>query len=282
MRNIITWSVLFILFVTGVDYVSSNDNELRETLEKSWNEFVAATKSGQEAKLEQTMTSYRLGTIKNVLASTQQTLTPEFIIEMAEFTPDITTAEFVEVIENGSTAGLVYGKEMDDPGTGSKQQVEYTFIKFVKEKSGWKVDGVSNTYKDKFQDDGSKTEFKRSDISPSFAIDGQVKKAPDPMSAPDIVGMLDIFSYGYRTEVRVNGVQQRPTVDMSSSGTVDGGLKKGSNSITIVMTSEGEGISHNPEVKIRRALQDNTIEEVFKFAPKDNIEGEHTFSFTVE
>ena len=38
-------------------------------------------------------------------------------------------------------------------------------------------------------------------------------------------------------------------------------------------------MSLNPEVKIRKALGDKKMEEVFKFAPKENIEGEHSFKF---
>lgn len=279
-RIVIT--ILVYIFTAIGENSSAENYPRRNTLEQSWYAFVESARTGQESELAKTMTSYRIATMKNSMASAGISMTPDMIKEMAEFSPDVTSADFVKIFEKGPTAGIVYAKDVEDQGSESKTQVEFTFIKYVKEDGVWKVDGVSNTYMDKFDDSGAKTEFTVADISPEFAIDGQVRKAPEPIKVPEIIGMLDVFSYGYKTLVTINGVEQLPTADMSSSGTIDGGLKKGVNTISIVMTREGEVMSHGPEVKIRRALGDNKVEEVFRFAPADNIEGKHIFNFTVD
>lgn len=232
-------------------------------------------------ELEKTMSSFRLGMMKNNLASAKRSLTPEMIRTVAEYAPDISASRFVTLLENGPTAGLVYVKDSDDVDATGKPRVTFTFIKFVKEGSGWRVDGAADIGSPKFRDNGEPAEFDPSDLPSTYEIDGKVPGAPAPVAASEFSAFLDVFCPGYKTQVTVNGVEQATTVNQSHSGLLAGGLRKGTNSIVIVVSRIQQDASFEPMVTIRRIREDRSAEEVFKFEPQENVEGTHTAIFTV-
>jgi hypothetical protein len=279
--RIVTVTSLLIWFV-ALSEGTSAENPLRHMLEKSWGAYLEACKSGKESQLEKTMSSFRLETMKGNLASAKRSLTPELIKSIAEDGPDISGAEFITLLENGPTAGLVYVKDSVEKDAAGKPRVTFIFIKFVKEDSEWKVDGAMNIGSPKFRDDGKKAEFDQSDLPPTFEIDGQVREAPKPIKVPDISAFLDIFCPGYKIQVTVNDVEQAATINKSYSGLLKGGLRKGKNSVAIFVEKTEKDAAFQPRVTIRRILEDRKTEEVFKFEPKEKIEGRHSFAFTID
>lgn len=268
--------------LTALSHSIAGEESLHSTLEKTWKAHLQASKSGNESELQETMSSFRLGSMKNNLAAAKRSLTPDIIKSISEHAPEIAKADFVTLLENGPTAGLVYVKDSEEKDATAKPRVTFMFIKFVKEDSGWKVDAAMNIGRPKFRDDGKKTEFDQSDLPPTCEIDGQVQKAPEPEKAPDFAALLDVFSYGYKTEVLVNGVQQGKPVEASRSGILKGGIRKGQNSIVIAVIQTDRDATLKPRVTIRRVLEDKKAEEVFKFEPQDNIAGRHTLEFSVD
>jgi len=254
---------------------------LRTTLEGTWNSYLEASRSGEESEFEKVMSAFRLGMMRNNLASAKRSLTPDLIKSFAEDSPDISAMEFVTLLETGPTAGLVYARYSEEDAA-SRPQVTFTFIKFVKESSGWKVDAVMETGGPKFRGDGKKTNFDPSELPPNFAIDGQVREAPKPIIPPYATAFLDIVSQGHKTQVIVNDVEQTTTVDSSSSGLLKGGLRKGQNSIVIAVTQTEKDTTFKPQVTVRRILENRETKETFKFAPQENVEGRHTFNFGVD
>ena len=281
-KRITTVFLALPICLTAFSLGIAEGNSLRSTLEKTWKAHLQAIKSGKESELQKTMSSFKLGAKKNSLAKANRSLTPDIIRGMAEFAPDISKAEFVTLLEKGSTAGLVYVEDSGEKDASGKPQVTFLYIKFVKEESGWKVDAGLRIGRPKYQENGEKTKFDPSDLPPIYQIDGKVRPAPEPVVAPYASAVLDVFSYGYKTEVTVNGVRQRSTVEASRSGLLDGGLRKGKNTVTVVVTQTKKDSAFKPRVTIHRDLGGNETEEVFKFEPKENVEGEHTFTFTIE
>lgn len=270
------------IFVLMVCRVNASEVLLRDILEKSWKNHLEACRSGKESSIQQTLSSFRYGTWKNSMRELKRNLTSDLIKNMADY-PEVSKMKFVDIIENGPTAGLVYARDSEERDASNKPRVIFTFIKFVKEESGWKVDDEIEMDDVKYQEDGKETQFDPSDLPAMLAIDGKVRKAPEPAPIPDFAGACDIFSYHYKTQVTINGVDQCPTQDACSSGMIKGGLRKGENSIQIIFTKTREEPIFKPTVKIR-LLTDNldTAKEVFKFEPKDNIEGEYRFTFNVD
>jgi hypothetical protein len=277
-------TMLIALFIWqgAIFHSIAGEQSLRSTLEKTWKAHLQASKSGKESEIQKTMSSFSLGTMKNNLAAAKRSLTPNIIRSIGEQSPDISKAEFVSLLEKGATAGLVYVRDSEETDASGKPRVTFIFIKFVKEASGWKVDAAMNIGSPKYQDDGKKSEFDQSDIPPTCKIDGNVRMAPNPVASPYASALLDISSYGYKTEVTVNDVSQGSCIEGSRSGLIEGGLRKGKNSITIVISQTQKNTSFHPRVKILRVLEDRKTNEVFEFEPKDDIEGKHVLTFTID
>lgn len=283
MRNGIAFTVLsmFILLVVSSPCIAA-EKPLRSALEQTYNSYLNACKSGKEPELEKTMSSFRLGTMKNNLANAKRSLTPDLIKSIAEDAPDISTAKFVKLIEKGPTAGLVYMKDSKEKDASNKPRVNFMFIKFVKENNVWKVDGEMTIGSPKFQKDGKKSEFNPSVLPPELKIDGKTRKSPEQASVPDISGLLDVSSYGYKTEVTINEGEKEITVNADSSRLIERGLRKGKNRIVIGFTNIDAKAAFKPGVTVRRVLNDNQLKEIFKYEPKDHMEGTHRFAFTVD
>lgn len=136
--------------------------------------------------------------------------------------------------------------------------------------------------KPNYQRDGSQTRFDYSDIPEELAIDGKVLDAPQPMSKAEVKGVIDISSYGCKTEVTINGTKQKGVEDSNASGYIEGGLQKGENHIDIVITPmEGSGSDWEPSVKIRYFTAAGKGKEVFSFQPEKEFEGRHNFIFRI-
>jgi integrase len=69
-------------------------------------------------------------------------------------------------------------------------------------------------------------------------------------------------------------------LNKSYSGLLEKGLRKGKNSIVIRFTKTDDQTAFKPGVTIRSVTNDHKSKEVFKYEPKDAIEGTHTFTFT--
>ncbi len=268
---------------TQIKKIPASSTSLRADLENLWTAFLKANRTGDLKQLKATSSAHSYATMVNMLASDGKELTPDVITAMAGFLPDPSKFEFVEMIENGPTVGLVYvedGGESENPNIPSS--IKFNFIKFVQEPSGWKVDGMLTTDNPKYQRDGSETRFDHSDIPEELAIDGRVPEAPQLMAKAEVKGMIDISSYGYKTEVTINGVKQSGTKDSNSSGHIEGGLKKGENHIEIVISSiEGTGPAWEPSVKIRYVTAAGERKEAFSFEPEKEFEGRHSFTFRI-
>lgn len=274
-------SVLIILFVMTGYHSQAAGQVTRTMLEETYKKYIAACKSGKATALQETMSSFQYGTLKNNLANVKRDLTPELIKSMAEDVPDISKMRFVKVLENGPTAGLLYVRDSQERDASNKPRVTFAFIKFVNENAVWKVDGMMDAGYPKYMKDGTETQFNMGDLPASLAIDGKVPRPPEPIPVSYATGFLDIFSYGYRATVSINGVEQAVDAVGSTSMLIKGGLRKGENSIKIAFVKAGEESSSAPSVSIRRILGKREVKEVFKFEPKKNIEGEHALIFTI-
>jgi hypothetical protein len=265
-----------------IGHAHADEESLRSILEQAYKKHIAACKSGIPTALQETMSSFQYGTMTNNLANAKRELTPKLIKSMGEDLPDIFKMRFVKMVENGPTAGLLYVQDSKERDASNKPRVTFLFIKFVNENSVWKVDGMMDVGAPKYQNDGKGTEFIMDDLPPFLAINGKVLKAPEAIPASYAAGFLDIFSYGYKATVTINGVEQVADAAGSSSRVIKGGLRKGQNSIKMVFSKQGEESSSGPSVTVRRVLTDREVREAFKYEPKKNIEGEHALTFTID
>jgi len=275
-------SFAIFLFLMASYQSQAAEESLRITLEKAYKKHLAAYESGKASVLQETMSSFLYGTMKNNLTNAKRHLTPELIKSMAEDIPDISKMRFVKILENGPTAGLLYVQESEERDASNKPRITFAFIKFVNENSAWKVDGVFDTSSPKYQNDGTETMFNMHDLPPSLIIDGKVFKTPEATPVPYAAGFLDIFSSSYKTSVIINGIEQYVDAAGGPSMLIKGGLRKGGNNIRVVFIRNGKESSFGPSVTIRRIYGEREIREVFKYEPKNTIEGEHVLTFTID
>jgi hypothetical protein len=255
---------------------------LRQTLEKVWQAYLAAGVSGKESELEKWMSVYRLSAMKNDLARARRSLTPEMIQGIARYSPGNAGAEFVALLEKGATAGLVYVRDAEETDAAGKPRVNFIFIKFVRESSGWKVDGGITIGSPKFQADGKKAVFDPSRLPPTYEIDGKVRGVQKPDPLPEVSAFVDVFCPGYSVALTVNGAAQETFTDKNYSGLLKGGLRIGENLIVIVVKRVNGEAPFRPRLKIRRVLEDRTTREVFTFEAQENSEVEHLHRFTIK
>jgi len=260
---------------------SKADDNLRNSLEQVWNDHIAAYNSGNESSIKETMSSVAFGTMMNNLSDARQKLTLELTKRFAKNAPDISQMRFIKVIENGPTVGLVYAKDSEFHEGSSKPHRTFAFIKFVKEKAKWKVDLVFTYECDKYRPDGKECLLDMNDLPSSAAIDGKVREAPQAKPVPFAAGYLDVTAGGYKTSVIINSVQQYVRAE-GGSKLITGGLRKGTNTVTIVFERNDEKSTFEPSVTIRRIVGEMVFKEVFKYEPKSNIDGEHTLKFTID
>ena len=155
---------------------------MRRALEQAWLAHVIAVGSGKESELEKTTSSYYFATMRNNVARSGRTLTPENIVALGTFFPDLNTTNFVTVIENGPTAALVHARESKQTDSTNQPRVDYLFLRFVDEGRGWKVDAYAIVNAPKYQTDGSLAPFRLpANSDPVYRIDGQIRPAPAPI-----------------------------------------------------------------------------------------------------
>ena len=260
---------------------------LSKQLETLWETHRHAHRDGDLALVQKTTSNHTYGTLQNELAAVGKELKPEDVSFLFKIMPDLAKSDFLELKQNGPTAGLLYLDETekgDDPNLPAP--VRFTFIKFVKETRGWTVDGMQSKGAPKYQKDGSETHFDYAALSNELAIDGKVRPAPKAVEKPKVQmveGVIDISSFDYKTEVSINGIVQNEAEGITASGPIRGGLKKGANKIEIVVSKSSQAQSDwPPEVAIRHLNASGKEVEGFKFAPEENVEGQHTFTFSVQ
>ncbi len=260
---------------------------LRKQLESVWSVYCEAHRKGDRALYKKSCSAHSCVTLINTLAEVREEIQPEDLIFFYERMPDLATLKFIELKENGPTAGLLYVDETPkryDPDLPPPKR--FLFIKFVQETWGWTVDGTQSTSLPRYQMDGSKTQFDYTSLPEKLTINGKVRPAPkavQKLKVRVVKGMLDIASSGHKAKVSINGFGQGQTENAEYSAAIAGGLKKGVNKIEIVIAkSEKTGSDLPPKITVRYLSESGMQREAFKYEPVDNFEGRYLFTFMIE
>ena len=261
---------------------NADEAPLRDVLESRWKNYVESVKSGDESWLKETMSSYKFGVYVNELANSRRVPTPESIKNSLEGKTDIHKMKFVNLVKSGPTAALIYVSGTDYVDVFDNPCVLFTFIKFVKEETTWKVYGKQEFVGSKYGCDSDQFKFDMSRLPSEYLIDGKVQKAPEPIPFPAHAGNLMVGASGYETRVILNGVELEPFISISGRWPIDGGLLEGDNSIKIICKRINLHDIFKPKVIVRHNPDQGEPEVVFSFEPEGWFEGTHTATFIVE
>ena len=196
----------------AVKLTQTPSQDLHEKLESIWNAYREAHRKGDVALYKNTCSARTCGNLINTLTEVREELKPEDLIFFYDRIPDLATYKVVDMNENGPTVGLLYvdeNQEQLDPDLPPPKR--FLFIKFVKETWGWTVDGTYSTSVPKYRIDNSETQFDFASLPEELAIDGKVRPAPKASKKRKVrvvKGALVISSYGYITNVAINGFAQ--------------------------------------------------------------------------
>jgi hypothetical protein len=153
---------------------------LRKELESVWNDYRRAHAVGDLALLKKTSSDYSYGTMVNALAKAGKSLNPEALTFFYEMMPDVANLEFIELMRNGPTAGMLYtGLGGDDTAYAQPPQPRFLYIKFVEERRGWTVDGAQTTPASDQDQSSDNNDFDPAALPTELAIDGVVRPAPE-------------------------------------------------------------------------------------------------------
>lgn len=152
-------------------------------LQQTWHRYLAASRSGDEAELRAAMSTFRFVTMKNDLAKSGLSLTPDRIKRIAEFAPDISRCQLASVLSSGPTAALLYVRDSDTIDSTGRPRVDYYFMKFVEEAGVWRMDGYQRVNALKFKPDGTLAGFDPKHIQPTYEIDGRILPPPSLLPA---------------------------------------------------------------------------------------------------
>ena len=286
----VTILILSIFFCIIALTVSFAEEDLRTQLEGAYKAILEASSLGNKEDFKVKMSAYSYRIWENNLMSMQCQIDKDLIEGLSKSNININDMQFINVYHKGPTAALVYVVAGELNGAMDAPEVKFIVIRFIFEDDEWKYDKLGAFYRAKYQEDGSETRFNESDLSEDFAIDGKVFSVPPLKTMPELTGLISIFSYGYRTNVIINGIKQKSVDGRSSCGWIDGGLKLGKNEIKILFKRKKDPCRMTPHVIIKLINQNKPAWEgdprenpnnVFCFEPEGKVKRKYIATFTI-
>jgi hypothetical protein len=151
----------------------SSDKDLRNTLEIAYTQFIKSSQSEDEETIRGTMSSSAYAISKNDCTKSGKSFI-SLMKQTAKHCPDISDLNFIKIQRKGPTASLLYSKDSEYNFAPDQPMIDFIFIKFVNEKSSWRLDRIKIASTAKYNKDGSLKEFDESELSPEYKIDGKI------------------------------------------------------------------------------------------------------------
>lgn len=235
------------------------------------------------------ITQYRQVVTRNRLVS-ERLAFPDEVFSLAGNPPKLDGLRLLEAEAAGRTAHLVYFGKVDLGQDASLQKDTVMKLKFGLENGGWKYDSNRFTSLDSAPDvlkalqAGKKAAFLDSS---EFTPPGALPPVPPLCRVPEFKGGFKLQSFGYETQVIMNGFDYAPVEDALDQQLVIGGLVSGANEITLRMNPVPTPENQKAAVQIRlykldASQPDKAGTEVLRWeAPEGKAPKEITLPFKV-
>jgi hypothetical protein len=236
------------------------------------------------------ITQYRQVVTRNQLVSEKQAF-PDQVFATAGDPPSLDGLRLLEAEAVGKTAHLVYFGKVDLGQDRNLLKDTVLKLKFGFENGGWKYDSNRFTNLDtapevlKKLQSGKKTDFLD---TPEFTPPGTMPPPPPLCRVPEFKGGYKLQSFGYETQVLMNGFDFTLVEDALDQQVIIGGLVTGQNEITLRMTPVPTPENGKTAVQIRIYKLDVTQPdkpgtEVLRWeAPDGKAPKQITLPFTVK
>ncbi|MBK8036094.1 MAG: hypothetical protein IPK22_03035 [Verrucomicrobiaceae bacterium] len=235
------------------------------------------------------ITQYRQVVTRNQLVSEKQAF-PDEVFANGD-PPKLDGLRLLESEAVGKTAHLVYFGKVDLGQDRNLLKDTVLKLKFGFENGGWKYDSNRFTSFDtapevlKALQSGKKADFLD---TPEFTPPGTLPAVPPLCRVPEFKGGYKLQSFGYETQVLMNGFDYTPVEDALDQQVIIGGLVTGQNEITLRMTPVPTPENGKSAVQIRLYKLDVTqpdkpgIEVLRWEAPDGKAPKQITLPFTVK
>ena len=236
------------------------------------------------------ITQYRQVVTRNQLVSEKQAF-PDQVFAAAGEPPKLDGLRLLEAEAVGKTAHLVYFGKVDLGQDRNLLKDTVLKLKFGFENGGWKYDSNRFTSFDtapealKALQAGKKADFLD---TPEFTPPGTLPPVPPLCRVPEFKGGYKLQSFGYETQVLMNGFDYNPVEDALEQQVIIGGLMTGQNEITLRMSPVPVPENGKSAVQIRLYKLDVTqpdkpgVEVLRWEAPEGKAPKQITLPFTVK
>ncbi len=176
---------------------------------------------------------YRQMHLRNQVVSQAQPW-PRAVFSLALQPPELSKLKIIDARSAGETARISYYGRVDFGIPGESMPDNVLVLWFLKEGTEWKANHVQYV---NLNDPQKKVAVSNGDVSflrePDFDLSETYPDIPKPCEAPYHVGKLSVISFGCRTAVNLNGLNEEVVSQTASVRPVIGGLRKGPNKLTI-------------------------------------------------
>lgn len=216
-------------------FLSAQDAALQPRLEKAYQQWRAAVIKQDPHAWAAAITRYRQVVTRNLIVSQKQPF-PSAVFAVPLDPPDITGLKLLEAQAVGETAHLLYFGKVNMGGDADKIPDAVLMLKFLNDQGAWKFDSTKLLRLTEQPElatqirNGGKLDFLD---WPQFTPPGKAPAVPVLCDVPDNVAGCTLQSYGYETRMDINGFAYPAMQDHAEKLFVIGGLKDGSNSLTL-------------------------------------------------
>jgi hypothetical protein len=268
-------------FVFFYGFANSIKPAERAVLESAYGEFIAALDKQDHDAFRESVSSRMYADVHNSYASMGKKIGPDHFKSMTEFLPKLEKFEFLELRQIGPTAGLLYSQVLAGDGD-DKDFMEFVFLKFVNEGNGWRFHGADSHAEEKVASDGTLASYDFTKLDERMAINGKLAPAPALREPVEVAGYCQVLTYGYETEVTINGGQSEKFSGGSIFQIIPQGLLRGENTVEVRFKPIEENPMIGPKVAIRVRGDEGQVRELIEIAPEaEEIENVHRHKFTV-
>ncbi len=275
---------LLLLLFTLLPFAGrADDDSLRLTLEKLYNDWRSALLAKSVEAWQRSTSAYRQMCTRNAMIS-QGKGYPEALFDLPIKPPSLLDLRLVEVEAVGDTAHLIYFGRVDlgvDAG-GAEIPENLLMLKYYREQGAWKFD--TNKYINLAGNPDMRDALRKGNADflkhPPFNPPGNAPAVPKPCGKPEKVGALRIHAIGYEVIASLNGYDYPPVADDADQQLIIGGLARGGNKLGLAIKqlpiSDEPGATRHLEIQaVISDAPDKPMTRVFRWEPKTHPAAAH-------
>lgn len=248
------------------------DPTLRPTLENTYHAWYTAMASKDVVRWEEVTAFSRQMEIRNIIISQKLPFPETFFADPLE-SPTLTGLIGLGVLSTGQTATSTYFGKANFGGAPKNGPIDNLIVlHFLREDGTWKFDRL------RVVKTGSDPELllqiRNADFSflrgEEFQPTPQLPPVPQPVETPELIAEAWVDASGYKVNIVVNGHETGTFSNVKTAELIVGGVRQGSNQITITTESITGGSDGVPKVEVAIYAADTPETEatrVFHYKP---------------